>query len=96
MADAIRTMVVRGAPAIGVSAAYGLALAAHHSQAKNAAALWQELTQAETAPVREFEKTVFFEGCMPVEAMAARGIDTLRFGPLKPVGLPRPDTGRIP
>lgn len=46
MADAIRTMVVRGAPAIGVSAAYGLALAAHHSQAKNAAALWQELTQA--------------------------------------------------
>ena len=59
-------------------------------------AFWQELTQAETAPVREFEKTVFFEGCMPVEAMAARGIDTLRFGPLKPVGLPRPDTGRIP
>ena len=46
--------------------------------------------------MREFEKTVFFEGCMPVEAMAARGIDTLRFGPLKPVGLPRPDTGRIP
>ena len=59
-------------------------------------AFWQELTQAETAPVREFEKAVFFEGCMPVEAMAARGIDTLRFGPLKPVGLPRPDTGRIP
>ena len=59
-------------------------------------AFWQELTQAETAPVREFEKTVFFEGCMPLEAMAARGIDTLRFGPLKPVGLPRPDTGRIP
>ena len=59
-------------------------------------AFWQALTQAETAPVREFEKTVFFEGCMPVEAMAARGIDTLRFGPLKPVGLPRPDTGRIP
>ena len=57
---------------------------------------WQALTQAETAPVREFEKTIFFEGCMPVEAMAARGIDTLRFGPLKPVGLPRPDTGRIP
>ena len=59
-------------------------------------AFWQALTQAETAPVREFEKAVFFEGCMPVEAMAARGIDTLRFGPLKPVGLPRPDTGRIP
>lgn len=49
-------------------------------------AFWQELTQAETAPVREFEKTVFFEGCMPVEAMAARGIDTLRFGPLKRLG----------
>lgn len=59
-------------------------------------AFWEALTQAETAPVHAFEKTVFFEGCMPVEAMAARGIDTLRFGPLKPVGLPRPDTGRIP
>ncbi|MCE5284800.1 MAG: methylenetetrahydrofolate--tRNA-(uracil(54)-C(5))-methyltransferase (FADH(2)-oxidizing) TrmFO [Pelosinus sp.] len=57
---------------------------------------WQELTQAETAPIKEFEKSVFFEGCMPVEAMAARGIDTLRFGPLKPVGLNHPKTGEQP
>ena len=57
---------------------------------------WHELTHAGTAPVKEFEKTVFFEGCMPVEAMAARGVDTLRFGPLKPVGLRDPRTGALP
>ncbi len=59
-------------------------------------AFWQALTTAETAPVKEFEKTIFFEGCMPVEAMAARGVDTLRFGPLKPVGLKDPRTGTLP
>ncbi len=59
-------------------------------------AFWHELTNAGTAPVKEFEKTVFFEGCMPVEAMAARGVDTLRFGPLKPVGLRDPRTGELP
>jgi len=57
---------------------------------------WQALTTAETTPVKEFEKTIFFEGCMPVEEMASRGIDTLRFGPLKPVGLAHPITGEIP
>ena len=57
---------------------------------------WQELMSAEAAPVKEFEKTIFFEGCMPVEEMAARGIDTLRFGPLKPVGLRIPGTGEMP
>ncbi|MBP2642407.1 MAG: Methylenetetrahydrofolate--tRNA-(uracil-5-)-methyltransferase trmFO [Firmicutes bacterium] len=57
---------------------------------------WNELTHAETAPVKEFEKAVFFEGCMPVEEMAGRGIDTLRFGPLKPVGLENPITGVTP
>lgn len=57
---------------------------------------WHELVSAATAPVKEFEKTIFFEGCMPVEAMAARGIDTLRFGPLKPVGLRDPRTGEMP
>ena len=56
----------------------------------------QELLQAECAPVKEFEKTVFFEGCMPIEAMAARGIDTMRYGPLKPVGLDHPVTGVRP
>ncbi|MDU2066363.1 MAG: FADH(2)-oxidizing methylenetetrahydrofolate--tRNA-(uracil(54)-C(5))-methyltransferase TrmFO [Sporomusaceae bacterium] len=57
---------------------------------------WQALTTAETTPVKEFEKAIFFEGCMPVEVMAGRGIDTLRFGPLKPVGLVDPRTGTKP
>ncbi|MDU4959920.1 MAG: methylenetetrahydrofolate--tRNA-(uracil(54)-C(5))-methyltransferase (FADH(2)-oxidizing) TrmFO [Sporomusaceae bacterium] len=57
---------------------------------------WQALVQAETAPVKEFEKEIYFEGCMPVEIMAARGIETLRFGPLKPVGLPDPRSGDTP
>ena len=57
---------------------------------------YNELINAETTGLRDFEKPVFFEGCMPVEAMASRGIDTLRFGPLKPVGLPHPQTGEIP
>lgn len=57
---------------------------------------WQELTTAQTAPIKEFEKAIFFEGCMPVEEMARRGIDTLRFGPLKPVGLHHPDSEEIP
>jgi methylenetetrahydrofolate--tRNA-(uracil-5-)-methyltransferase len=59
-------------------------------------AFWQALTTAETTSVREFEKAVFFEGCMPVEVMAGRGIDTLRFGPVKPVGLIDPRTGTQP
>ena len=59
-------------------------------------AFWQELVTAEKAPVKEFEKEVFFEGCMPVEVMAARGKDTLLFGPLKPVGLEHPVTGERP
>jgi methylenetetrahydrofolate--tRNA-(uracil-5-)-methyltransferase len=58
---------------------------------------WRELTAAETAPLKEFEREAkVFEGCMPVEVMAARGIDTLRFGPLKPVGLRDPRTGELP
>lgn len=57
---------------------------------------WHELTNAETAPIKDFEKAIFFEGCMPVEEMARRGIDTLRFGPLKPVGLAHPVSGEIP
>lgn len=57
---------------------------------------WQELTAAQIAPLKKFEKTIFFEGCMPVEEMARRGINTLRFGPLKPVGLQDPKTGEAP
>lgn len=48
---------------------------------------WEALCSAELAPIKEFEKEVFFEACMPIEEMARRGEDTMRFGPLKPVGL---------
>jgi methylenetetrahydrofolate--tRNA-(uracil-5-)-methyltransferase len=48
---------------------------------------------AEKAPLHEFDKATFFEGCLPIEVMASRGVDTLRFGPMKPVGLPDPRTG---
>ena len=55
-----------------------------------------ELLAAERADLHEFEKSEIFEGCMPVEIMAARGKDTLRYGPLKPVGLKDPVTGKWP
>ncbi|MBR0190283.1 MAG: methylenetetrahydrofolate--tRNA-(uracil(54)-C(5))-methyltransferase (FADH(2)-oxidizing) TrmFO [Clostridia bacterium] len=57
-------------------------------------AFYEALILAERAKLHEFEKSEIFEGCMPVEVMAARGKDTLRFGPLKPVGLDDPKTGR--
>lgn len=57
---------------------------------------WKELVEAEVVTLHEFEKKEIFEGCMPVEIMAKRGIDTLRFGPLKPVGFDDPRTGRRP
>ena len=56
----------------------------------------RELTHAEEAEVHGFEDRSVFEGCMPVEVMARRGQDTLRFGPMKPVGLTDPKTGREP
>ena len=56
----------------------------------------QALVEAETAPVHGFEETMVFEGCMPVESMARRGHMALAFGPLKPVGLRDPRTGREP
>ena len=57
-------------------------------------AFWQALTTAQEAPVHGFEDGGVFEGCMPVEVMARRGEDTLRYGPLKPVGLRDPRTGQ--
>ena len=57
-------------------------------------AFMDALTSAERAKLHDFENTAVFEGCMPIEIMASRGIDTLRFGPLKPVGLTDPKTGR--
>jgi len=58
--------------------------------------LVSELLEAELHPVHEFESTPFFEACLPVEELARRGPDTLAFGPLKPVGLPHPRTGKRP
>jgi len=55
-----------------------------------------DLLSAEIVPVKDFEKGIYFEGCLPIEVMAERGIETLRHGPMKPMGLPDPRTGRIP
>ena len=57
---------------------------------------YDALTSAESATVHDFDKATFFEGCLPIEVMAHRGRDTLRFGPMKPVGLVDPRTGRTP
>jgi methylenetetrahydrofolate--tRNA-(uracil-5-)-methyltransferase len=59
-------------------------------------AFLRAVTTAECASLRDFEKERFFEGCLPIEVIAARGPDTLRFGPMKPVGLADPRTGRRP
>jgi methylenetetrahydrofolate--tRNA-(uracil-5-)-methyltransferase len=57
---------------------------------------YDALISAETAELKEFEKEVYFEGCMPIEVMAKRGIKTMLFGPMKPVGLEDPRTGKRP
>ncbi len=56
----------------------------------------QELLNGEKVPLRPFEKEAYFEGCLPIEVMAKRGKETLRFGPMKPVGLQDPRTGQEP
>jgi len=60
------------------------------------ARFYEALVAAERAPLHEFDEAKFFEGCLPIEVMASRGVDTLRFGPMKPVGLVDPRTGREP
>ncbi len=57
---------------------------------------YDALVHAESATVHDFDREKFFEGCLPIEVMAHRGVDTLRFGPMKPVGLTDPRTGREP
>ena len=59
-------------------------------------ALQQAILDAERAELHEFDDSKFFEGCLPIEVMAQRGVDTLRYGPMKPVGLRDPHTGRRP
>jgi methylenetetrahydrofolate--tRNA-(uracil-5-)-methyltransferase len=60
------------------------------------ARFYDALVHAESATVHDFDREKFFEGCLPIEVMAHRGVDTLRFGPMKPVGLVDPRTGREP
>jgi methylenetetrahydrofolate--tRNA-(uracil-5-)-methyltransferase len=57
-------------------------------------AFYQALIQAESVPLHDCEKALYFEACLPLEELARRGVDTLRFGPMKPVGLTDPRTGR--
>ncbi|MGE5199989.1 MAG: methylenetetrahydrofolate--tRNA-(uracil(54)-C(5))-methyltransferase (FADH(2)-oxidizing) TrmFO [Rhodospirillaceae bacterium] len=59
-------------------------------------AFYDALVRAESATVHDFDKARFFEGCLPIEVLAHRGVDTLRFGPMKPVGLADPRTGGRP
>jgi methylenetetrahydrofolate--tRNA-(uracil-5-)-methyltransferase len=56
----------------------------------------EALVEAELAPIKDFEEDMYFEGCLPVEVIARRGPETPRFGPMKPVGLPDPRTGKEP
>jgi methylenetetrahydrofolate--tRNA-(uracil-5-)-methyltransferase len=60
------------------------------------ARFYDAVVHAESATVHDFDKEKFFEGCLPIEVMAHRGVDTLRFGPMKPIGLSDPRTGRMP
>ncbi len=59
-------------------------------------AFYDALITAEVAPVKEFEKEIYFEGCMPIEVMMKRGKQTALYGPMKPVGLVNPHTGKLP
>ncbi len=59
-------------------------------------AFYEALIAAETAELKEFEKEIYFEGCMPIEVMMSRGKQTALFGPMKPVGLVNPHTGKLP
>ncbi|HEY0726522.1 MAG TPA: methylenetetrahydrofolate--tRNA-(uracil(54)-C(5))-methyltransferase (FADH(2)-oxidizing) TrmFO, partial [Pyrinomonadaceae bacterium] len=60
------------------------------------AEFYQALIEANSVPLQRFEETRWFEACLPIEELARRGVDTLRFGPMKPVGLRDPRTGREP
>ncbi len=82
-------------PACGVDDGEGDYLNCPLSEAEYRA-FYDALVTAESATVHDFDKAQFFEGCLPIEVMAHRGPDTLRFGPMKPVGLPDPRTGRVP
>ena len=84
-----------GGPACGVDDGEGDYLNCAMNEAEYAR-FYDGLIAAEKAPLHEFDDAKFFEGCLPIEVMASRGVDTLRFGPMKPVGLIDPRTGREP
>jgi methylenetetrahydrofolate--tRNA-(uracil-5-)-methyltransferase len=84
-----------GEPACGVDDGQGDYLNCPLTRAEYDA-FYDALVGAESATVHDFDKEKFFEGCLPIEVMAHRGRDTLRFGPMKPVGLIDPRTGREP
>jgi methylenetetrahydrofolate--tRNA-(uracil-5-)-methyltransferase len=88
-----REAALAGGPACGVDDGQGDYLNCPLSPDEYAR-FYDALVAAERAPLRDFDDPKFFEGCLPIEVMAARGRDTLRFGPMKPVGLPDPRTGR--
>jgi methylenetetrahydrofolate--tRNA-(uracil-5-)-methyltransferase len=86
---------VQGAPACGVDDGEGDYLNCPLT-ADEYGRFFDALVTAERAPLHDFDDPKFFEGCLPIEVMAARGRETLRFGPMKPVGLRDPRTGREP
>ncbi len=90
-----RAPVEPGGPACGVDDGEGDYLNCPLT-AEEYARFYEALVSAEVAAVHDFDRERFFEGCLPVEVMAHRGSDTLRFGPMKPVGLVDPRTGRRP
>ena len=90
-----RSLRGEGGPACGVDDGEGDYLNCPMTR-EQYEAFYAALTTAESATVHDFEKETFFEGCLPIEVMAHRGTDTLRFGPMKPVGLVDPRTGRTP
>jgi methylenetetrahydrofolate--tRNA-(uracil-5-)-methyltransferase len=94
-AAAVEHEAAVGAPACGVDDGQGDYLNCPMN-AEEYARFYDALIHAESATVKDFEKEKFFEGCLPIEVMAHRGRDTLRFGPMKPVGLTDPRTGRYP
>jgi methylenetetrahydrofolate--tRNA-(uracil-5-)-methyltransferase len=94
-APADRTTATAAAPGCGIDDGEGDYLNCPFT-ADEYARFYAALVAAERAPLHEFDQAKFFEGCLPVEVMASRGVDTLRFGPMKPVGLVDPRTGREP
>jgi methylenetetrahydrofolate--tRNA-(uracil-5-)-methyltransferase len=94
-ADAVPAEPASAAPACGVDDGQGDYLNCPLTESEYHA-FYDALVAAQSATVHDFDKARFFEGCLPIEVMAHRGRDTLRFGPMKPVGLTDPRTGRQP